>query len=91
MIVHVARERVPVLNTEFWLLNTALAEPTKEVLQAPHTVTSKGNKPMSAVYDLCVSVSNALHPHIAKIALSLAATLLFLYGQQIHGVVKGLT
>jgi hypothetical protein len=45
---------------------------------------------MSAVYDLCVSVSNAFHPHIAKIALSLAATLLFLYGQQIHGVVKGL-
>jgi hypothetical protein len=35
IIVHVTRERVPVLNTEFWLLNTALAEPTKEVLQAP--------------------------------------------------------
>jgi hypothetical protein len=35
IIVHVARERVPILNTEFWLLNTALAEPTKEVLQAP--------------------------------------------------------
>jgi hypothetical protein len=33
---HVARERVPILNSEFWLLNTALAEPTKEVLQAPH-------------------------------------------------------
>ena len=32
---HVARERVPILNTEFWLLNTALSEPTKEVLQAP--------------------------------------------------------
>jgi hypothetical protein len=32
---HVARERVPILNSEFWLLNTALAEPTKEVLQAP--------------------------------------------------------
>jgi hypothetical protein len=30
------REMVPILNTEFWLLNTALAEPTKEVLQAPH-------------------------------------------------------
>jgi len=35
IIVHVARERVPILNTEFWLLNTAFAEPTKEVLQAP--------------------------------------------------------
>jgi hypothetical protein len=35
-IEHLARERVTILNTEFWLLNTALAEPTKEVLQAPH-------------------------------------------------------
>jgi hypothetical protein len=26
--------RVPILNTEFWLLNTARAEPTKEVLHA---------------------------------------------------------
>jgi hypothetical protein len=34
IIVPVTRERVPVLNTEFWLLNTALAEPTKEVLQS---------------------------------------------------------
>jgi hypothetical protein len=34
---HVARERVPILNSEFWLLNTALAEPTKEVLQAPQS------------------------------------------------------
>jgi hypothetical protein len=31
IIEHVARERVPILNSEFWLLNTALAEPTKEV------------------------------------------------------------
>jgi hypothetical protein len=38
IIVHVTRERVPVLNTEFWLLNTALAEPTKEVLQAPQAL-----------------------------------------------------
>jgi hypothetical protein len=35
IIEHVARERVPILNSEYWLLNTALAEPTKEVLQAP--------------------------------------------------------
>jgi hypothetical protein len=35
IIEHVDRERVTILNTEFWLLNTALAEPTKEVLQAP--------------------------------------------------------
>jgi hypothetical protein len=34
IIEHVAR----VLNTEFWLLNTALAEPTKEVLQAPRHI-----------------------------------------------------
>jgi hypothetical protein len=37
-IEHVARERVTILNTEFWLLNTALAEPTKEVLQAPQVL-----------------------------------------------------
>jgi hypothetical protein len=37
---HVARERVPILNSEFWLLNTALAEPTKEVLQAPLIIKS---------------------------------------------------
>jgi hypothetical protein len=41
IIVHVTRERVPVLNTEFWLLNTALAEPTKEVLQAPPLVNTR--------------------------------------------------
>jgi hypothetical protein len=35
IIEHVAR----VLNTEFWLLNTALAEPTKEVLQAPQRIS----------------------------------------------------
>jgi hypothetical protein len=35
IIEHVDRERGTILNTEFWLLNTALAEPTKEVLQAP--------------------------------------------------------
>jgi hypothetical protein len=35
IIEHVVRERVPILNTEFCLLNTALAELTKEVLQAP--------------------------------------------------------
>ncbi len=34
IIEHVAR----VLNTEFWLLNTALAEPTKEFLQAPRHI-----------------------------------------------------
>jgi len=28
-IEHVARERVTILNTEFWFLNTALAKPTK--------------------------------------------------------------
>jgi hypothetical protein len=47
IIEHVARERVPILNTEFWLLNTALAEPTKEVLQAPHAPTKYGAKNMT--------------------------------------------
>jgi hypothetical protein len=36
IIGHVAHERVTILNSEYWLLNTALAEPTKEVLRAPH-------------------------------------------------------
>jgi len=34
--IMVARERVPILNSEFWLLNTALAEPTKEVSVISH-------------------------------------------------------
>ncbi len=38
IIGHVAHERVTILNSEYWLLNTALAEPTKEVLQAPQSV-----------------------------------------------------
>ena len=32
----IASELVQILNPDFWLLNTALAEPTKEVLQALH-------------------------------------------------------
>ena len=40
MIEHVAREMVTILNTEYWLLNTALAEPTKEVLQAAQLAVS---------------------------------------------------
>ena len=40
MIEHVVREMVTILNSEYWLLNTALAEPTKEVLQAPHQLTN---------------------------------------------------
>jgi hypothetical protein len=35
IIGHVAHERFTILNSEYWLLNTAPAEPTKEVLQAP--------------------------------------------------------
>jgi hypothetical protein len=51
IIVHVARERVPVLNTEFWLLNTALAEPTKEVLQAPQVFAADAlGDPTGKVY-----------------------------------------
>jgi hypothetical protein len=34
----IARERFLILNSEYWLLNTALAEPTKEVLQAPQRI-----------------------------------------------------
>ena len=36
MSQHNARERVPIPNSEYWLLNTARAKPTKEVLHAPH-------------------------------------------------------
>ena len=45
---------------------------------------------MHMIHDLFLSLSNFLHPHVSKIALSLAATILFLYGEQVHGVVKGL-
>jgi hypothetical protein len=42
IIGHVAHERVTILNSEYWLLNTALAEPTKEVLQAPQRAIGVG-------------------------------------------------
>jgi hypothetical protein len=35
------RQHVLILNTEYWLLNTALAEPTKEVLQAPPFISHR--------------------------------------------------
>lgn len=45
---------------------------------------------MHVVVDAIVFLSKFLYPHLGKVALSLAATILFLYGEQIHGVVKGL-
>jgi selenocysteine-specific translation elongation factor len=38
IIVHLAREKVTILNPGFWILDTALARPTKSVLQAPKGV-----------------------------------------------------
>jgi hypothetical protein len=38
IIVHLAREKVTILNTGFWILDTTLARPTKSVLQAPKGV-----------------------------------------------------
>jgi hypothetical protein len=46
-IEHVARERVTILNTEFWLLNTALAKPTKEVLQAAQPLSANSTAPIA--------------------------------------------
>ena len=34
---------VLILNSKYWLLNTALAEPTKEVLQEPHFTINTPN------------------------------------------------
>ena len=45
---------------------------------------------MQFFYHWILSASEFLRPHLAQVALSLAATVLFLYGEQIHGVVKGL-
>ena len=45
---------------------------------------------MQFVYHVILSMSDFVRPHLGKVALSLAATILFLYGAQIHGVVKGL-
>jgi hypothetical protein len=42
------------------------------------------------VYHLNLSLSHFLRPHTDKIAISLAATIFFLYGSQIHDLVKGL-
>jgi hypothetical protein len=47
IVVHVAGERVLILHSEFWLLNTALAEPTKEVLQAPQWAVE--NSPLALI------------------------------------------
>gem|GEM_PF-6046421 len=38
------------LNTDFWLMNTALAKPTKDVLQAPPV--SGLTSPMGKMYML---------------------------------------
>jgi len=45
---------------------------------------------MQLVYHWILSLSDFIRPHLGQVALSLAATVLFLYGEQIHGVVKGL-
>ncbi len=45
---------------------------------------------MEYVNHLILSMSSYLRPHLDQVALSLAATVLFLYGEQLHGVVKGL-
>jgi undecaprenyl pyrophosphate phosphatase UppP len=45
---------------------------------------------MQFFYHWILSLSGFLRPHLGQVALSLAATILFLYGEQIHGVVKGL-
>ncbi|MEI6210678.1 MAG: DUF3392 family protein [bacterium] len=45
---------------------------------------------MQIIYHVILSMSEFLRPHLDKVALSLAATILFLYGEQIHGVIKGL-
>jgi hypothetical protein len=60
IIVHVAREKVPFLNTEFWLLNTALAEPTKEVLQAPLLPFDRGGGLGADVEDDPVDASHLI-------------------------------
>ena len=45
---------------------------------------------ISFIYHAILNLSAFLRPHLHQVALSLAATILFLYGEQIHGVVKGL-
>ena len=45
---------------------------------------------MQLVYHWILSLSEFIRPHLRQVALSFAATILFLYGEQIHGVVKGL-
>ena len=45
---------------------------------------------MQYLNHLILSMSVFLRSHLTKVALSLAATILFLYGEQLHGVIKGL-
>ena len=44
---------------------------------------------MQIIYHLVLSLSEFLRPPLGQVALSLAATILFLYGSQIHDLVKG--
>lgn len=43
---------------------------------------------MQFVYHAILWLSDRLRPHLDQVAMSFAATILFLYGSQIHGVVK---
>ncbi|MEI8242829.1 MAG: DUF3392 family protein [bacterium] len=45
---------------------------------------------MQIFYHVILSMSEFTRLHLNQVAISLAATILFLYGSQIHDVVKGL-
>lgn len=45
---------------------------------------------MQILSHIILSTSELIRPHLAKVAMSLAATILFLYGSQVHDMVKGL-
>ena len=45
---------------------------------------------MQMLFHAILYMSAVIRDHIGQVALSFAATVLFLYGEQIHGVIKGL-
>jgi hypothetical protein len=73
IIGHVAHERVTILNSEYWLLNTALAEPTKEVLQAPQRAIGVG-------------AAHEVGPSLAGIGVKLKCICLFLNSLLLNGL-----
>ena len=43
---------------------------------------------MNALAHIAMAISDLIHPYLTQVALALVATLLFIYGENIHALVK---